>query len=89
MSATFYYRLAPSVNVAAGIATVSIYAEQTDPQAVILDDQPGDTHDVPIDPSGATDADKARPGVIAYVCDIAARRGLSLSAGDVQEVEAP
>jgi hypothetical protein len=85
-SATFIHQNPPLVNLAAGVATVSIYAEQTDPQVVILDDQDGDTHEVPIDPAGATDADKARPGTIARVVDIAGRRGLSIAAEDVSEV---
>ena len=89
MSATFYHRSIPSINLGAGMATVVVYAVQTDPQVVILDDQDGDSHDVPIDPNGATPQDKARPGVVALVVDIAGSRGLTLEAADVAEVAAP
>ena len=87
-TAHFFHKVIPTINN--GLATVTIKAyEIGGGEMTILDDVVGeDSHTVDA-ASGATPQDQARPGTIARIVEIASRRGLSLSPGDVSEVAAP
>lgn len=56
--------------------------------AVLFDDQEGDVHPVAAG-EGDTHAERARPGVLALICEVAAAKGLTLRPDDVIELHPP
>jgi hypothetical protein len=84
----FFHKSTPVIGN--GLANICIKAYEVSPGSlVILDDEEGgDSHEVAAG-DGATPAEQAFGGTVALIVDIAGRRGLSIVAGDVSEVEEP
>lgn len=81
-SAKVFHKRAPVINGGTVNACLGAY-EVGGGEMVILDDVIGeDERMFDAGPSG-TDVERARPGAIAFVVEIASRKGLSLAPGDV------
>lgn len=89
MPVQFVHKHAPVVNLGGGFATVAILAFEVDgEERTILDDQEGDTHDVPVDIEAEGASAQALPGVRWLVADVALRRfGLTLAPEDITQAE--